>query len=252
MEKLRQLGFFLRDYLIPPSCPACGAILSLEESCAPFCGACRAKWETEKLEICPDCGLPMIDCGCLPPLLAENEITENGISDGIFLTAYHAGGQTVAGKTVLFLKSNRDERVFRFLARELFHQMYRIIRRDEISELQILITALPRRKKGVRENGFDQAAVLARALSAETGFPYCECLSRVRDGREQKQLSSGERFENLRGAFGFIEKNDVVGKTVFLVDDVMTTGSGLSASADVLYQHGAARVIPTVIARTTL
>lgn len=243
--KNRTVHAFLRDYIIPPRCPSCGDLTAMDEPNAPFCLECRGKWEREKLAPCETCGLSMLDCACLPPLL-----TENGIRDSIFLTAYRAGGDTASDRVIFSIKSECDGRTFAFLARELSYQVLRFARLEGLSADRICIASLPRRKSAIRAHGFDQARELARALARETGYPYLGCLERARAGREQKHLSAEARRSNAAGAFRMAKRANVAGLAVFLVDDVMTTGSGLYECASLLYQSGAERVIPTVIART--
>lgn len=249
MEKTRThrrgIRAFLSDYVIPPICPSCHALLPMENPYAPFCGECRGLWEQEKLSPCPNCGLAMLDCFCLPPLLSEN-----GVRDAIFLTKYRSGGATAPDKTIYYIKENRDERVFSFLARELATRIRFWMRGEEIDAKNAIVTALPRRKQGVRENGFDQAEVLARFLAEELEMPYRSLLRRVRSVKEQKTLDAAERRENLRNAFGYAASTPIQEKYVFLTDDVMTTGSGLYACTEILMEYGAKKVIPVVIART--
>ena len=235
----------LTDYLIPPKCAGCGELIPADSDTKPFCDACKESWNNEALEPCSSCGLSMRDCVCLPTLL-----TENGIRDGLFLTAYRTGGLTVPDRLILSIKSEKDRHAFSFLARELSYLVKRYVRDEELPSDRIVIAALPRRRRSVREKGFDHAVVLARALSAETGYPYLNCLARRHGGREQKHLGREERIQNLRNAFRYCGTDSVSGKFVFLVDDVMTTGSGLLACAEILLSAGAERVIPTVIART--
>lgn len=236
---------FLRDYFLPPTCPGCGELTPMACPDAPFCPECRENWEREKLAPCSRCGLAMPDCRCLPKLL-----TENGVRDGLCLTAYHTGGGTVPDRTVYYIKENRDGRAFEFLARELSVPFRRLVREEELPGGRILIASMPRRKSAVREYGFDQAEELARALARETGYPYEKCLGRARAGREQKRLSAEERVKNTEGGFALKKGTDVSGRYVFLVDDVMTTGSSLYGCLSLLQEAGAARVIPIVVART--
>ena len=105
-----------------------------------------------------------------------------------------------------------------------------------------------RRKSAIREYGFDQAVALAKALSKETGYPYRTLLCRTGRTKEQKTLSLEERLCNMRNAFRYAGP-DLRGKRVILVDDLITTGSGMRAGADLLWENGASSVIPCVIAK---
>ena len=93
-----------------------------------------------------------------------------------------------------------------------------------------------------RERGYNQSELLARAWSARVGVPVAKgWMRRVRETGTQTRLGSGDRRRNLDGAFepgrGFR-----AGVPVVLVDDVLTTGSTLSACAAVLLAAGAPEV----------
>ena len=103
-----------------------------------------------------------------------------------------------------------------------------------------------------RERGFNQAERLADWLSQETGIPvYRDAVRRVRYTPSQTQLSRQERIRNVRGAFGPGRRIDQVqGKRILVVDDVLTTGSTCSACAEVLRKAGAADVDVWTLARS--
>ena len=69
-----------------------------------------------------------------------------------------------------------------------------------------------------------------------------ELLVKTRETRAQKKLSRRERAENLRGSFRAHERAKCRGKSILLVDDVLTTGATAFAVAEALLRAGAARV----------
>jgi len=98
-------------------------------------------------------------------------------------------------------------------------------------------------KKAVR--GYDQAALLAKGLARRIGVPYSgNALRRIRETDVMSGLSSGERRQNLTGAFSVDCDmiNIMVGKKLLLVDDVYTTGSSVDACAETLLGVGAESV----------
>jgi competence protein ComFC len=111
-----------------------------------------------------------------------------------------------------------------------------------------VIGFLPRSREKVRRYGFDQARELAKALAERTELPFSCVLRRVRDGVPQKTLGVRKRQENLRGAFELRE--DVRGKRVILVDDLVTTGAGMAEAARVLRRGGAVDVLAVSVAVT--
>lgn len=236
----------VRDYLLPPTCPSCTELSApCEDGASPFCEVCRPIWEKEMLAACPRCKLLLTDCVCIPERLRDV-----GVRDTVTLALYRPDSGTVADRTVFYLKENRDPRVFRYLASELSARALRLLREIGVEAETAVVTYLPRRRAGVRENGFDQAKELARALAIESGLPFLPCLRRSGRGAEQKSLTREEREENTRKAFRLSRDTDLSGRTVILVDDVVTTGSGLMECARLLFDGGADAVIPVTVLRT--
>jgi ComF family protein len=99
---------------------------------------------------------------------------------------------------------------------------------------------------------FNQAAALAKAISAETGGPVAhDILSRVRATRQQVGLTQSERDINVQGAFALTAtgKAYLRGKRVVLIDDVLTSGATVDNCARVLLRGGALAVDVVVFAR---
>ena len=112
-----------------------------------------------------------------------------------------------------------------------------------------VLVAVPLHRSRERERGYNQSELLARAVSKETGIDFLfRALSRTRDTPPQVSITGHEeRKRNLEGAFA--STGDVSGLRVLLVDDVVTTGSTMSACASVLKAGGATRVWGLALAR---
>lgn len=95
----------------------------------------------------------------------------------------------------------------------------------------------------LRERGFNQAQLLAEALSKRLGIP-CEgdLLIRCRPTRPQADLTREERARNVRGAFDLRAGTALKGLGLLLVDDVLTTGATAGACAALLKAAGARAV----------
>jgi ComF family protein len=100
--------------------------------------------------------------------------------------------------------------------------------------------------------GYDQGAALARGLAGRLGLPCASCLCRTRHTPRQAEQTPSARRDNVRGAFRTSARAPVKGKSVLLVDDVMTTGSTATEAARALRDAGAARVVVAVLARAGL
>ena len=91
--------------------------------------------------------------------------------------------------------------------------------------------------------GFDQALLLAEDASARWGIPVVHPLERVRDHEPQARLDPERRRRNVLGAFRVVRPTTIRGRPVFLVDDVVTTGSTLLEAAAALEDAGATWIL---------
>jgi ComF family protein len=112
-----------------------------------------------------------------------------------------------------------------------------------------LVMAVPLHFSRLAERGFNQAHEVARSIALDWNVPLMStAVRRTRRTAVQASLSPKERLGNVRGAFAC--SVSLRGRSVLVVDDVMTTGATLDAFAHVLKEAGAARVTNLVIART--
>jgi ComF family protein len=112
-----------------------------------------------------------------------------------------------------------------------------------------LIVPMPLSRERLRERGFNQSLEIARIIAAQIGVVLGpESCRRIQHGAPQSALAWNERAKNIRGAFVCTE--DMNGRSVAVVDDVLTTGSTLNEIARVLRKRGATQVIGCIAART--
>lgn len=101
-----------------------------------------------------------------------------------------------------------------------------------------------------RERTYNQSRVLADDLGRRLKLPvYGTTLRRIRDTPTQTNLNTIGRAENIAGAFAVEHPGWIEGKSLLLVDDVMTTGATVNEAARVLKENGAARVFVVTVAR---
>src|SRR4030042_1209375 len=106
-----------------------------------------------------------------------------------------------------------------------------------------LLIPVPLHPQRLRERGFNQALLLAKELSRRTGIPYFKTiLKKKKPTPPQVNLSGVEREKGLRGAFHVVEKEELLGRSVLLVDDVYTTGATVNECSKVLVKGGAGKV----------
>ena len=113
-----------------------------------------------------------------------------------------------------------------------------------------ILVPIPLHRVRKRERGYNQSEWIARGLSEELKIPVrASVLRRNRQTRTQTKLTAVERERNVRGAFHVLDPLAVKGRTVFLVDDVITTGATLNACAECLKNAGVVSVVGLALAR---
>ena len=101
-----------------------------------------------------------------------------------------------------------------------------------------MVLAMPMHWRKQWSRGFNQAELLARRVAVRYGLRPANNLRRSRYTKAQASLSEAERQKNLKNSFVVYQPEQVWGKRVLLVDDVMTTGATLREAAGVLKAAG--------------
>jgi len=227
-QALRATGIELLDLCFPPTCAACREPRS--SSGGPFCLSCARALEPVPPG-CQRCGLPGPDrmcgaCRTSPP--AFDALHAAGLFGGPLADAIHA-----------FKYQDRPA-----LARTLGAWLA-----DQVGiPVGAAIVSVPLGSHRRRARGYDQAALLARALArCARGRLRRRWLQRVRETAPQVGKSREERARNVTGAFH--ASADVAGMDLVLVDDVVTTGATVRACAEALKSAGARSVTVVSLAR---
>jgi ComF family protein len=112
-----------------------------------------------------------------------------------------------------------------------------------------VVVPVPLHRSRLRERGYNQAALLARALARAARLPVLSTgLVRRRPTPSQADLDASARRANVRAAF--VASARVAGAAVVLVDDVLTTGATADACARALRDAGSRRVTVVTVGRT--
>ena len=118
---------------------------------------------------------------------------------------------------------------------------------------EFLVMPVPLAKTKRRERGFNQAEAIAAAFVRRQRSARIELntvsLVRTRETASQTGLTRRQRRLNLRGAFAVVQPGPIQGRTILLVDDVMTTGTTAGECARVLLRAGAKQVFVATVAR---
>lgn len=244
--RLKRTASRLLDLLYPSCCAVCKVGLeggrSLCEDCgndlprvvAPFCESCGEMFQGEIDEIfeCPNCSKLKFAFEFARPTMLRDERTLDMIHRLKYGREIHLAGEL--GR----------------LASEAFSDP----RLAAALNGGWPLVPVPLHRKRLRHRHFNQAAEIARALSAHIGLPILNGLRRTRQTETQTLLSRKQRMENLRGAFSisrngkrWIEKSSPAG--AILIDDVLTTGSTVHECARILHRAGFKKVIVVTVMR---
>jgi ComF family protein len=114
------------------------------------------------------------------------------------------------------------------------------INKERFAEADYII-AVPMYKRKEKERGYNQAHLLAGALSEITGIPVLtDVLLRQKDTAAQSKLNYYARQKNVSGVFSLgNNKNAILSKAILLVDDIYTTGSTMNECSVALLSGGA-------------
>ena len=231
----------ISELFFPPKCVGCGELLDWEtHEKGAFCSKCEAIWNSEKKETCGICAKAVSKCLC------ATEAMEKAGCKTFCKAVYYLHGKSAPpqNRVIFYIKRNRTERVFRFLAKELSGGVSDALRDLSVAPCDAILTYVPRRPLARLEYGVDQAKLLAEALSRELSVPIQSLLKRSNSGRRaQKWLDRKERFREVKKAYALRKEADVSGKLVILVDDTVTTGATMAACIRLLKRAGAKTVM---------
>lgn len=205
------------DLLFPRKCVFCGRIIDSGD----VCDSCSSKLPTAE-------GASAVTKGeffkrCVSPLYYTGDVRES-------VLRYKFGS-----------RENYAKVYAEYMARCISENL-----RDEVN----VITWVPVSAKRLRKRGYDQSRLIAEELSVLLGIEAVQLLRKTRDNPAQSSLKGEEkRRANVLGAYEVTDKTLVSGKTVLLVDDVITTGATLSECARMLLMADAEDVLCSTLAK---
>jgi ComF family protein len=231
--------------VFPWSCSICGA----EGSGSPFCPSCRQGLLEQSARAtasaCPRCALsagPFADLrgGC-----AVCRGRSLGFDAALALGPYNGDIQDLC----LRLKHESNAWLAPWLV-DIFVEA----RRDTISHLpqDAWIVPVPLHWRRRWWRGYNQAEALAQGLARRLNLPVHQPLRRLVATKPLAHEGRTARAAIMHGAFRVrVHANRrLIGRTVLLIDDVLTTGATCGEVARALKKAGAARIVVIVIART--
>ncbi len=226
--------------LLPAVCPLCCGILD-SAARTSFCHTCMMRICPLPPAHCPHCALPFVHSSATSSHLCGRCILEPPAYSAAYAAALYEGQLRTAIQRFKFhQRPNLDRPLAGLLERTL------------PPDLDVdLLVPVPLHPIRLRQRTYNQALLLARELGRLRGLPTdADILIKCRATDPQQALSAAQRRQNLRGAFRLGDNVD--GKAVLLVDDVMTTGVTLDLCSRTLLGGGAARVEVAVVGRAPL
>jgi ComF family protein len=232
---LAAVGRALLDLALPRACVVCQALASGRDE-GPACGRCWSRVRALPHPQCERCGHPRGErdcrwCAQLPPWVRAARSVA-WVDHGSALALVHALKYEGWGA----------------VAEGMAARMARLAWPRDVVEERAAVVAVPLAPARERERGFNQSALIARALAARWGVRDApHLLERTRATRSQTRLTPGERRSNVSGAFRAAPAatRELRGAHIVLVDDVLTTGATVVECANALLAGGA-RIVSVV------
>lgn len=227
------------EFIFPPACPVCGTPVSIHgELCAdcwtainwidgPHCCRCgfpfASHFEFENMPMCPVCAagkseLDWIRCACVYDDASRN----------LMLPFKHCGKINYSG----------------FMSRAMIWAL----RDMDLSTVDIVMP-VPLANKRLCFRGYNQATLLARPIANAINVKMDVDSVRRKYRDNMGHMNARARSENIHGVFEVIKSENVRGKRILLVDDVMTTGATFSELRRALVRAGAESVYGVTFCR---
>ncbi len=230
---------FALDLGLPPLCPACRGLLGDDGG---LCAACWSKLSFIAPPYCERLGTPFgYDPG---PGVLSTEAVNHPPAFGRARAAVRY--DDVASALVHALKYGDRLDLAPIMGRWMARAG------SELTDGAGALVPVPLHWRRLWARRFNQAAALARAISAASGVPVLDdALARMRATPHQVGLARAERATNVQGAFRVPDARQaaVAGKRLVLIDDVLTSGATVDACTRALLRAGAAQVDVLVFAR---
>ncbi len=224
---------YTADLILPPVCVSCStAVIDHNSLCAKcWCGIDRIT-----PPFCDRLGIPLPGSSGDGPHLSTQALRDPPVFARGRAAAIYSG--IMRGMIVRFKFEDKHEPLKFFLNLMVYAG------RDLFAETDLLVP-VPLHRLRLLQRRFNQSAVLTQGLSRATGLAHAPAfLTRYQRTVPQVGLTQDERKRNVMNAFRLSKAaaSRLKGKSVLLVDDVMTTGATLNSCAATLLAGGAARV----------
>jgi ComF family protein len=238
---VRRFGEALLDLFLPRSCAGCQDVwLAAGEGL--WCKNCLRELSWIRSPICPRCGTPYTNSPSAPDHLC-GECTLSPVPFDTARSAVEHSG--VVRDRIHQLKFGGRLHWVPPLA-DLLAYTFQQACPGSVD----LVLPVPLHVRRLRQRGFNQSALMARALGRRLRLPvHFDILVRTRWTDPQTRLSREERRQNVKGSFCVTVPGGVESKSVLLIDDVYTTGTTLMECSKILKKAGAGEVHALTVTR---
>lgn len=224
--------------LTVPKCVRCGEPMEIDDRC--FCAVCRKDYEEFKQRECSRCAKKIYRCSC------SNSLLRAGAIKNVYkVYRYRSWDRDIpSNKLIYALKQQNRRDVFEFTSDELAEAIKASLK---LTPEKYVITNIPRRGSAIVDFGYDHAAELAKRVARNLGVDYVRSM-RSKAKKAQKESVGVERIKNAVFQIRPNASEKIKGKTVIIIDDIITTGSSMIAAGKILRSNGARRTISAAIA----
>jgi len=238
----------LEHFLLPHACVSCGDAVPPELD-GPVCLGCRLRLRPPPAPLCDRCGVPL---GTRVPLAGERCDPRRAPDCRECVDWPDA---LLSARAAVILESPADDLVhglkyegWTALVPFMAARMGRAARSRAADTVVVPVPTTGRRR---RRRGYNQAALLARAVARTLDRPFATPLERRSEGPTQVSLPPDQRLANVKNAFSVRGDgtHEITGRSVLLVDDVLTTGATAGEVARTLVAAGAGGVHLVTFAR---
>lgn len=241
--KIKILKKFL-DLLFPRQCLNCG------EFGANICDNCERKFlDQRRVQECYVCKRMIKGGKEENGKYLHNSCKDKANLNGIFVCLNYT---KLAEKMITQLKYGLYTDLVKDISKYYLESFENMIAQGEFDKEKVLLVPVPLYKYKQRKRGFNQAELIAKEISEQSGVKYSNLLMRVRNTRTQVGLSKEQRERNLNEAFVIDrEKYNQFNKSsiIILIDDIMTTGTTLEKCASVLHSNRIRNIYGLVFTR---
>lgn len=209
-------NWFIRllDCIFPPRCVFCGKAISSGEQICSECASNNKKMNSVRCIELPDYEKTI---QCAIPFLYDGNVRNSIIQ-------------------------------FKFYGKKQYAAYYASVMAEQIANnflaLHIdVVTSVPISEARMKVRKYNQSELIAKDIAKQLNLSYKSLLIKTKNNKEQHKLHVKERRQNVKGVYQAVNAKEIEGRTVLLIDDIITTGATVSECCRVLFLANAKSVI---------